>query len=218
MNKKCEGKARRRFSISFQRRLPICLGFPAWKLSCRTAELSSANFLVACDESMKSRLIRSESNGKRGCFPRNWIKDSFFFINFTSERISLCETREKWLKVRPIRRPMKPERTTPAINSKKEAEPKFIVGVSSWCDSSVKLYRKNEANEGKIIDWYESKGARRREKEEICVLFLFRLGVREEEKKENFLCQWREKAWNMKEKYDGMKFHSNKRHTAWINI
>lgn len=58
-------------------------------------------------------------------------------------------------------------------------------------------------------------------RKKICVLFLS-VSVNEKRKK-NIMKKTScasdvKKAWNMKEKYDGMKFHSNKRHTAWINI
>lgn len=51
---------------------------------CRTAAHSSENFLTFrrwIDENC-SVLIREVSNGKRGCFPEDWIKNFFLFSLF----------------------------------------------------------------------------------------------------------------------------------------
>lgn len=68
----------------FQRSFPQLI-VPGWKLSAqpRTSRKISVHSHV---ESMKFVLIRTVSNGKRGCFPECWLEKFFFSFSFSFEQ------------------------------------------------------------------------------------------------------------------------------------
>jgi hypothetical protein len=74
---------------AFTRRDPSATDFPSsslttyifqdGKLSPHSRTFPGKTFSRLDIESMKSLLIRKVSNGKRGCFPENWINFFHFF-------------------------------------------------------------------------------------------------------------------------------------------